>query len=647
MQRHNFILRILNLTVFSFWLFFVGCACESVIYADDNRLDAPVGILTEDNIFLSALPWSKKIKDRPFKQSEIFGFTLSKNVEHYREYNVDIVAWGGHPANNSQAIEKFCKKIRKAEHLGTKIGMKFAAKTDWRRFLDYQPFAFSESLVRNVHGKPIIIPQQRNMSYKGHPAYWFCSNSPEFKACVRENIKRGMACKPYGIMQDGPSATLAAVREGGCYCFYCRKLFKKFLKKTYTPDQLIKKGIKNIETFDLLTFHQQFAHKKYIDRPLYDDIFDFQTEQAVNFGREMIKYGISLSDNRIPVGANINPQNPRQQAFLLNTDYYFCETHMKADKEDISLPQTILIYKIGDSLGRPAVIMGHGWDHAYIKKYDRPGMLRAWIAEAYAFGHYFSAPYRLWAYSPKDGSHNYRPENNFYYSSVYKFITQNAALFDDYSGYADIALLYSIKQFQKTPWIYRSAARFLSSKNIPFDIIIVGDRYFDMPITMEQLSKYKAIFKCSVTEFKPDDKTVLNNYEKMGGKIVSDFKGYDINGNSILVSEKNVMIALRESLNRSKKSKVIHLLNKEYLSSEDSCVKKYDFYIKIPRKIFRDQTIRKISYHRPPSLSEKKNSMLSRKLIYLPETELSFFTDEIHTVIKVPQLDFWGVISIQ
>ena len=184
-------------------------------------------------------------------------------------------------------------------------------------------------------------------------------------------------------------------------------------------------------------------------RPLHNEILDFQYESSAQMFREIMDYALRVRGKRIPVSGNINPGSRVSGRLFLAVDYFSCECGMQAKTGFLDNARSLFAFKVADALKRSAAIMGSGGDHAFIQEKNLPGMIRCWVAEAYAFGNYFMAPYRLWAYTPEKGAHSYRPRHKSKLAPMYQFIRRHADLFDDYEVVSRVAVVHSYEAYRK------------------------------------------------------------------------------------------------------------------------------------------------------------------------------------------------------
>jgi hypothetical protein len=460
-----------------------------------------------------------------------------------------------------------------------------------------------------------------------------------------------MECEPYGIMMDDPLGTVQAARVnryGGCYCKYCVDGFRKYLKTHFTKTELAVKGITNIDAFDLREYHMQFVHLLPDRRPLREEIIDFQFESAARMFHEVMDYALKVRGVQIPISGNINPAGRLLGHLFTSVDYFSCEVGMDAKTGSLDNTLSLFAFKVGDALKRSVAIMGSGGDHAFVQEKNLPGMIRCWIAESYAFGNYFMAPYRLWAYTPEKGSHSYRPRHKSELAPVYQFIKQHADLFDDYKVVARVALVHSYEAYRKR---YKKAKiltliKELADLNAPFEIVISGDDILKTNLTVLELDKYDTIIVPSDAVLRTEDKDALECFVANGGTIIEGLEQLDFSTQIKIVGAEKIRATLRSVPDDLKRPIVVHLLNRDYDVETDSCRIKTDFSVRIAKNLLDGRQIQKARYVRPNSWEPKKKGYFLRPQKKMPDLNLTFETSNDYIEVKVSELDVWGIVVL-
>jgi len=195
---------------------------------------------------------------------------------------------------------------------------------------------------------------------------------------------------------------------------------------------------------------------------------------------------------------------------------------------------------------------------------DRPALIRLWIAQAYAHGALFMIPYHQWA--PEGSGGWYYPDfSDFDY--IYNFIHDNADLFDGYtlSAKASFLLVYKGLRYGKSKT--NTTIKFLVENNIPFNIIPIGDDWWENEPIDEDFIKTDAILTNSDIDYlEAGQKEFLDKYAYK----VTDYddlftlfkfvhRPFDIS-----VSNEYITVVPRENKDNTESPYVYHLINRLY-----------------------------------------------------------------------------------
>ena len=582
---------------------------------------------------------------RLFRHSDVIAFTRG-SLDDYRTYHVDFVSWGGYPAPNPESIDAFRKAIVEALSVGTRIGAKVGTRTDFRGFIDFAPDDFAESQCITVDGTPIIVPDMLKVQYQGHPAYWFCTNSPKFREYLRRNVSLAIKCQPFGIHMDDPLGTGAAANWfGGCYCKWCCAGLRDDLKRRFTPEELKAKGIGDIERFDLRAFHAPLANVAPANRPLRAEIQDFQSRASAGMFREVMAHALRERGQRVPISGNISPASTSQGRLIVEVDYYCCECGMGADTGDLDKGRSLLTYKLADALGRPAAIMGSGGDHAFVQEHHLPGMVRCWIAEAYAFGNYFCAPYRLWAYTKDKGSHHYRPRDATELAPLYDFVKQHADLLDGYSAPARVGVIHSYALFRRDAGTVTNIVRELADRSIPFQIVVAGDELLPIHLDPGQLARFDVLILPPSAILTSADAAVIEQFKAQGKAVLN--KASDLPETLAIhaVDTPRVRLTLRLP-DAPDRPATLHLLNRDYDLAADRCRRKGPFTVRIPRSLVTGKTVRQARYVAAPHWPAKDTADGPRPPVAATESVLPVTARDEWLEIGIPCLDLWSILVL-
>ena len=575
----------------------------------------------------------------PYKKSDVIAFTTS-NLRDYTDFGVDFVSWGGHPEPTSTSVNAFCGKVNNALKAGTKIAAKIGIRSDFAGFINlHSDKAIAEAQCKDLFGRPFVVPDSPSVRVRGYPAYWFSVNSVLFRKYLKDNAERAMLCHPQGLTIDDPMGDAGVVISGnGEYSYNGVIGFRNYMKSNFSTSQLFQKGISDIEAFDIKAFHQLYANVGREYRPFRKELIDFQLSESASAFREIRSVALRRLNRRVPVGANLDPAYQYGGRLLTEVDYFSFECDMNASTGKPYNGRSLLSYKMADALKRPAVLMGSGSDHAYIKHRNLPGMIRAWVAEAYAFGNYFVAPYHLWAYSETVGPHSYKPRSNEELAPMYQFVKNNRHLFDNYHAIARTALVVSYAAYTENRADILRSVMSLARENIPFEIVIAGDNILGIHLSRSQLARYDNFVLPPGSMLSIEDAAVLAETQKL---IVSDPVSLDRASKIKIRGTAGIRANLTGARTNNTKPIVVHILNEDYDVNTDCFSPKKNFVVVLPTQLLGG-TVTGIKYVRPPSW---KSGALSPTDVY-PDKMLDFTYKEGAIEVLVPHLDLWGILAI-
>ena len=374
-------------------------------------------------------------------------------------------------------------------------------------------------------------------------------------------------------------------------------------------------------------------NKSWRDIPLADEFQVCQHKAAAALVRELGDHAERLLGRPLIRSVNIPVTEPLSFLFAPHVSYFCAEVGQYA-RYDRPMANTVFVYKVADALGKGLACMAHGGEWAYIAEHKLPGLVRTWIAQAYAFGQCFMCPVSQWATNKKKGSHIYssKPEE---YAHLYQFVRQHAVLFDDYDEAANVAVVYSTRAYRLG---YRDALRasiWLTARNVGHHVVIAGDEALPQRITDEQLSRYRRVV-IAHQPFRLDDgqQAVLDRAAARGALVTYDAKTYKMSqpiSPSVIVDGARVLAVPRLNGERRDAQAVVHLLNKTYNVKQDRVTRQEDFTISVDAHCFPGRAF-------------------SKAMCYAPKTKpitLRLRNEEAGTKVTVPRLALWAIVTLE
>jgi len=526
---------------------------------------------------------------RPFiKASDVVFMYPAEDPSQYDVYSGTVVGWAGRPrGRNTPDVEAFQRRVEEAH----KRDMRYCGSNDFlvdfRGFIDFRPDTFMDATCIDLDGNPIRVPWLWDHEYKGHFAYWWCTNNPDYQAYLRDQTERACMAPVDGLHIDDYSGTSAcSAYNGGCFCRYCQEGFREYLRQRFSPEQLAEIGIDQINKFDYRKFlkskgiaAEQFKKARY-ECPLSDVFQDFQNLRMKQMVQEIFEYAERLRGKLLLRSVNSSASSPRALLPAPLIDFFCGEVPHHAGNAQVPV-EPVFVFRLVEALGRRQTATASGHDWAWIKANEKPGLVRTWIAQAYAFGSVLMVPHRQWCYTPELGTHWWRgkPED---FAHIYSFVREQASLLEGYVSLANTALIYTNENFPEI----RDAALKLTEANIPYAIIVAGGEDLPMRLTAEAIAPYEYIIVGS--------KSLSDEQEEILEKSQAQVIQWDglselpnaITKYSIVESPERIRVSIRYNPDDSDAPIVCHILNQNYELEKDE-VHPVDVQVAINRDLIK------------------------------------------------------------
>lgn len=527
-----------------------------------------------------AQPGQSRQEAFPLAASDSIGYRLA-TIRDYTDYKLKLVSWGGAPDFHPANIAKFKSHLREAEAVGTRISAKIGTRTEYKGFIDADPSHVEEAKCINLQGVPYMVPDaNQNELYKGHKPYWFCTNNDAFKRYVQSKLAGSVDPRVFGVTIDDPegSSVLTLNREG-CYCSSCVTKFGKYLSRTQTPQQLAALGVGNPATFDIRQFHQRHAATPISKRPLYKEYEAFQLEQMAAYINDIMANYKTQSKLNIVRGANISPYSWLAYHLKDSLDYFTSEVSEGAGEGTITSPLPVLAFKLAGAYGKLAAVMATGDDNSYLMREGRSTMLSAWIAEAYAYGHYFMAPIEYFYYSKREGrSGFFKPRDQSRQQALYAFIKKNAPAFDNLKSAARTCIAIAPETVRHDRKQLEELVRALSATNIPFDIAIPEIALAGSKSGVSPAAAYTHVMFMDRGKYSEADRARF--LDRMAPKAAIIRSLGEVGALRISHNSPNQLVIVPRA---SSGKLVLHVLNKAYSNSSDSLAPASNVTLTIPK----------------------------------------------------------------
>jgi len=283
------------------------------------------------------------------------------------------------------------------------------------------------------------------------------------------------------------------------------------------------------------------------------------------------------------------------------------------------------VFRLVEGLGKRQAATAAGHDWAWIAANEKPGLVRTWIAQAYAFGSAFMVPHRQWCYTPEKGTHWWEGKTEDF-AFVYRFVRENANLFDGYRTLANLSLVYTHANFSEI----RSAALELIKANIPFSIL-VAEPTLGIKVTPKDISACEFLLTGKQPlppEFEQSVKSAKVSVVQWQGVEKLPESAF----RQVRVSGEKVRVALRYKPDDLKAPVVCHLLNQDYdLQKDDVRPKEVAVSVNLLLLV--------------KALKDMPKRAILRTPAGLPK-EIPLQLNGDWLTFTVPELGFWAVVEI-
>jgi len=296
----------------------------------------------------------------------------------------------------------------------------------------------------SLDGSPNEQPWKRHWTNPFSRCSGCCSN-PEFEALYIRALRTYIDVGATMIQRDEGAGNAARPNYGGCFCKYCMRGFRAFLRKTQTPTQLDRLGIGNIDMFNYRDCLRAAgaptgdAFSRWKGGRLKALFIEYQHVVSAEFmartRRKLDKIAgvhVAMSCNN---GVRIFDDIARQ------FDWFFGEL----DRRDATAANLYRIAVMAAGLNRVQIVTmpKKGGHSVYAHPHGWKRHTRRTLATAYAVGELCMVPWDV--YMPNTLSEDRKrsttpryfgkPED---YADLFGFIRANAALLD---GYEDAAAI--------------------------------------------------------------------------------------------------------------------------------------------------------------------------------------------------------------
>ncbi len=551
------------------------------------------------------------------------------NPARYEDYGCTVLGWAGR-ADAKRIEEAHDKGVRL---FATSVGF----RTEGRRVIDFTD-QFLDACCYDFAGEPIRVPWLWDHEYKGHPYYWWCTNSPEFRDYLERRLQQIMPTRPDGMHIDDYSGTAGCVTWlQGCFCRHCMAGFRAYLGKSVPKEKLAELGIEGLAKFDYGEFlkAQGVEPEDYRTRraslPLAAEFLDFQVKANTAFVAAYRRRAEEVRGAPLTLCVNSGLSQPQTLAIAPHLSYFCCEVpHRAANGKPPVHP--IYVYKLADGLDRPVTSTASGHDWAFVNEHTRPGLVRTWTALSYAFGHNFMAPNRQWCYTKEKGTHWYEGPTAEY-AWLYRFVRDHARILDGYEAIAPVAVVYDNAARRRGKANVEPVCTALARRNVPFTVVVAGDDWLPYRIDAEKLAGFRAVIVTGNLAMEGPQREAIEAVRKQGRLVVwpDEMALEKVAGVPVRIEGSDHVMAVPRAIPGKRQAPVVvHLLNRRYDAEKDAMVAQKGFTLHVRRDLVAGRKPAKAILHAP------KCEPVTVP-IQAGETALS---------VTIPELKLWTILEL-
>ena len=593
------------------------------------------------------------------KRSDVL-ITRPCSMDVYRRYRATGLGWGFLPEPDRRGLppdEEMMRDVDEAHRCGVKFQGRVELDADWMGMIDFDS-NFMEATVRDLNDRPAITWWAHR--YKGHPPYFFCTNAPGYRHYLMYQVRRVMEAGTDWLMIDSAIPTIASLnaRYGGCFCEHCLAGFREYLRSNLGAADLESWAIDDLESFNYRDFllARGFTDERYRAEilafpaviPLTSEYFDFQWQEVNALFREFKRYAQEFSAD-VPMSSN-SPFYWAEFMYALDAhDFYTNEMQYLPPEEEILPTDPVYTFKLADGLGRLLAITGVPRAFEPCRLNDRPGHIRLWIAQAYAHGHVFMAPDKMWTLrnaGEPDRWYHSKPGD---YEPLYHFIRDYPELFDGYESAATVELIFcndAVRQYlgdrlssghlggqnRSAPRTDLAEACFaLSRANVPFHVIVAGDDWVEDRLLNADLSPYRAVVRFEPSYLNAEQESKL----KSAGERLITWSGANdlldrVGGAIGVAGAENISVQLRHRPDQPDAPVICHLLNSNYDLTSDTYESLRDVELTIAGDLL--------------------DRVFTRATLFAPgeaPREIDCRAVGMDTIVCLPKLDMWAIVKLQ
>ncbi len=565
-------------------------------------------------------------------------FMKPGTLGQYKAFRADREAWGYRGAFPHKLLGKTSSLDRQHIKDAQALGMKYIGSTTANLWgtLEQRP-GNAEVAGETFSGEPLPRRVSEMRKPRQKRALMGCINIPKRRKAFLARVSYWTVnLGTDGMQYDDWRQIMDAMDLAGCFCPYCTKGFRNYLRQRLSPEEIAAAGISDIETFDYRAYLKAQAKvvddRDFLERkaslPLVAYFRDFQFESVRDFYAEVAAEVRRTGGAGATMSTNNGLRNGYGIGMARLNDYLACEIHYGSRYRRLD-ERMAFPFKVADGLGLH--IAANPWmrDWGYLTVHPRPQMVRAWIAATYALGHNMMVPHFQSALlqRKKGGSfeaawYQMKDEETV---DVYRFIKANRRLFDGYRSLAQVAVVYGAEN----PSVHRidvlSRAMFL--RNYPFVVFTSGTQAIPLRLAAKQLAGLDAVLPtCPLDRLNSRDREILAS---LPDRIKIVHRVEDLPPPVVTTEPAEKIIVSLRGKPEQRDTYICHVLNWHYDFDTDK-IRPVDAHVTISLHAFGGRRLKSAVAHSPSG----------------PAQAARFTNGPASVRISLPAMGMWSVLEL-
>ena len=439
---------------------------------------------------------------------------------------------------------------------------------------------------------------------------------------------------PYTVQYDTPSGDRHAMSLGYPVGFDNSTLnkFRDWLGVKYSPSELDSLfDIDNIAAFNYKTYladkygiTTNAAYKSQLSSIALTPELEYYLEDNNVDVIESLRQLVNSSPRSAKISGNCGIFRTYGRVLIPHLDF-FCSELPKAKVLGVLDSRDSVICGIAEALNKPYYGVNNCDVTAYLMDNSKPNYMNCLIAAVYANGGVMQTPWNIWA----GGEIRYFGSWE-QYGAFFAFVRDNAGWFDDHKPQSQLALLWNCDN--EIDELY-TIAEAVYNMNIPFDIVLLGDRYpyshidvdavaadYGQVLLASNINSFSAANQATVTELASKISVAANTSQISLAKDWIKTTGQSIPATWILPRKDKTQID---------SDIAVHILNRSYSSATDQ-LNLAGMNIELHADIFDGLVVKEVQWAGPQT----------------PQTELVFTQTAEGIAIDIPKTPIWSVLNI-